>query len=123
MVQCFHLRVPFPKTFEGKFTHSPNDPNFSQQFACVPWEDAIPSTSKPKQNLPHKEVIRKWAEAAKQFFKEEQDLESSQTSLPCPKTEGLKLSSLEAAAPKHCMKQGPIKSSKKLKVKTKDDDE
>ena len=88
-------------------------PNFSQQFACVPGDDAIPSSSKPRQSLPHEEVIRKWAEATKQFLKEEQDLESSQTSLPCPKTEGLKLSSLETPAPKHHIKQGPVKSSKK----------
>ena len=66
----------------------PDDPNFSQQFAHVPGDDDIPSTSKPKQNLPHEEVIRKEAEASEQFFKE-QNLESSQTSLPCPKTEGL----------------------------------
>ena len=47
----------------------PDDPKFSQQFACAPEVDAIPSTSIPRQNLPHKEVIRKWAEASKQFFK------------------------------------------------------
>ena len=74
---------------ENLSIHS-DDPNFSQQFAHIPGDDAMPSTSKPKQNLPHEEVIRKWAEAAKQFFKEEQDLESSQASLPCPKTESLK---------------------------------
>ena len=45
----------------------PDDPTFSQQLACVPGDDAIPHTS--KQNLPHEEVIRKWAEAAKQFLK------------------------------------------------------
>ena len=66
----------------------PDDPDFSQQFACVRGDDAVPSTS--KQNLSHKEEIRKWEKAAKQFFKEEQDLEGSQTSLPCSKTEGLK---------------------------------
>ena len=69
--------------------------------------------SKPKQNFPHEEVIRKWAEAAKQIFKEEHDLESSQTSLPCPKTEGLKLSSLETPAPKCHKSKGqlsPVKS-------------
>ena len=38
----------------------PDDPKFSQQFACVPGDGAIPHTS--KQNLPHEEVIRKWAE-------------------------------------------------------------
>ena len=100
----------------------PDDPKFSQQFPCVPGNDAIPSTSKPKQNLPDREVVRKWAEATKQFFKE-QDMEGSQTSLPCPKTEGLKLSSLETLAPKCHIKQGPIKSSKKLKHTPKDDDE
>ena len=123
MVQCFHLETPVPKTFEGKSTIHPDDPNFSEQFARVPRDDAINSTSKPKQNLHHEEVIRKWAEAAKQFLKEEQDLESTQTSLPCPETKGLKLSSLETPVPIHCIKQGPVKSSKKLKVKTKDDEE
>ena len=98
----------------------PDDPEFSQQFTCAPGDDAIPSTSIPRQNFPHKEVIRKQAEAAKQFFKEEWDLEGDQTSLPCPTAEGFRLSSLEVATPKHCIKQGPVKSSKKLK--TKDDD-
>ena len=63
----------------------PDNPTFSQQFSV---DDVMPCTS--KQNLPHEEEIRKWAEAAKQFFEEEQDLEVSQTSLPCSKTEGLK---------------------------------
>ena len=65
-------------------------------------------------------MIQKWTEAAKQFFKEEQDLASSQA-------EGLKLSSVKAPTPKHHIKQGPVKSSKKLKeakeVKAKDEDE
>ena len=112
MVQCFHLGAPFPKTIGGNSPIHPDDPKFSQQFACVPGDDAIPSTSNPKQNLPHEEVIRKKTEAAKQFFKEEQDLESSLTSLPCPKTEDLKLSSLEAPGPKCHIKQEPVKSSK-----------
>ena len=107
------------KHLKEELSIHPDDLNFSQQFACVPGDDVVSSTSKPKQNLPHKEVIRKQTEAAKQFFKEEQDLESSQTSLPCPKSEGLQLSSLEIPAPKHHIKQRPIKSSKKLKVKTK----
>ena len=50
-------------------------------------------------------------------------MEVSQTSLPYSKIEGLKLSSLETPAPKCCVKQGPVKSSKKLKHKTKDDGE
>ena len=68
-------------------------------------------------------MIRKQAEAPKQFFKEEQDLEGSQTSLPCSKTESLKLSSLETPNPKCHVKQGTVKSSKILKLKTKEDDE
>ena len=98
----------------------PDYPTFSQQFLGVPSDDVIPCTS--KQNLPLEEEVRKWAEAAKQFYEEEQDLEVSQTSLPCSKTEGLKLSSLETPAPKCHVKQGPVKSSKKLKHKPKDDD-
>ena len=98
----------------------PDDPEFSQQFACIPGDEATPSTSKPKQNLPHEKLIQKQAEAIKQFFKEEQDLASSHV-------EGLKLRSIKAPTPKHCIKQGPLKSSKKLKeakeVKIKDEDE
>ena len=99
----------------------PNDPTFFQQFSSVPGDDAVPCTS--KQNLSHEEEVRKWTEAAKQFFEEEQDLEISQTSLPCSKTELLRLSSLETPALKCHVKQRPIKSSKKFKHKPKDDDE
>ena len=35
----------------------PDDPEFSQQFACVPEYETTPSTFKPKQNLP----MRKWS--------------------------------------------------------------
>ena len=105
----------------------PNDPEFSQQFACVPGNEATPSTSKPKLNLPHTGVIFKPAEATKQFLEEEEDLAGGQTSFPCPSAEGFGLSSHEAAAPKHHIKQGPVKSSKKCKeakeVKTKDEEE
>ena len=102
MVLCF-LEYHSLKHLKGNFPIHPDDSDFSQQFACVPEDDTVPSTSKCKQNLPHEEVIRKWVEAAKQFFKDEQDLEGSQTSLPCIKTKGLKLSSLEVPAPKHCI--------------------
>ena len=57
----------------------PVDPTFSQQFMGIPGDDVIPYTS--KQSLPHEEEGRKQAEAAKQFFEEEQDQEVSQTSL------------------------------------------
>ena len=66
-------------------------------------------------------------EAAKQFLEEEGDLEGGQTSFHCPSVEGFELSSREAAAPKHHIKQGPVKSSKKFieakEAKAKDEDE
>ena len=86
----------------------------------VPSDDVMPCTS--KQSFPHEEEIRKWPEAAKQFFEEEQDQEVSQT-YSCSKTEGLMLSSRATPVPKCQVKQGPIKCSKKLKYKPKDDDE
>ena len=67
--------------------------------------------------------IRKWAEAAKQILAEEQDPKVSQTSLPHFTTEGLNLGSLETPILKHHVKQDPVKSSKKLKYKPKEDDE
>ena len=73
------------------------------------------------KKLPHEEVIRKQAEAAKQFFKEEQDLVV--VKLPFDVLKHRVLSSLETTAAKHHLRQGPVKSSKKLKLKTKDDDE
>ena len=102
----------------------PSGPEFSQEFACVPRNEATPSTSRPKLNVPHAEVIHKQAEAGKQFLKEEGDLEGGQTSFPYPSAEGFRLSSHEATAPKCSIKQGLVKPSKKLKeVKTKDKDE
>ena len=105
----------------------PDDPEFSQQFAYISEGESTPSTSRPKLNLPHAGVIHKWAEATKQFLEEEGDLEGGQTSFSCPSTEVFDLSSLEVAAPKCCIKEGPEKSSKKFKevkeVKSKDEDE
>ena len=100
-----------PKHLKENLPIHPDNPELSHHFACAPGDDAIPSTSISRQNLPHEEVIRKWAEATKQFFKEP-DLEGGQTSLPCPTAQGFRLSSLEAAAPKCHIKQGPVKSSK-----------
>ena len=97
----------------------PDDPTFSQQFMGACSHDVVPSTS--RQSLLHEEEVRKWAEATKQFFEEEQDL--SQVSSPGSKTEGLKLSSLDTPFLKCHIKQGPSKSSKKLKFTPKDDDE
>ena len=105
----------------------PNDPAFSQQFAYVSGDEATPSTSKPQLNLPHGDVIHKQAEAAKQFLEEEGDPEGGQHIFHCPSTGYLKLSFHEVATPKHHVKQGPVKSSKKFKetkaVKSKDKDE
>ena len=84
--------------------------------------DAIPSTL--RHILPHEEEVSKWAQAAKCFFEEEQA--SSQVPTPAPltpKMDGLKLSFLEPQAPKHHIKQGPMKSSKKLNFMSTDDDE
>ena len=66
-----------------------NDPEFSQQFAYGPGDEATPSTSKPNLNFPSTEVICKWAEAAKHFLEEEGGLDGGQTSFPCPSVEGL----------------------------------
>ena len=76
-----------------------------------------------KQNLPHEEVIRKQAEATKQFLKKNKTWKVVKLPFPVLKLRVSRLSSFEAAAPKHHIKQGPVKSSKKLKVKTKDDDD
>ena len=105
----------------------PDDPEFSQQLAHVPGDEATPSTSKPNLNFSHTEVICKQTEAAKHSLEEEGDLEGGQTSYPCPSVESFRLSSHEATAPKWHTKQGPVKSSKKFKeahgVKTKDEAE
>ena len=127
MVWCLCLGHHALKHLNENLPIHTNDPKFSQQFACIPGDEAMPSTSRPKLNLPHAEVICKWAEATKQFLEEEGDLEGGQTSSPCPSAKGFRLSSHEATAPKHHIKQGPVKSSKKFKeakeVKTKDEDE
>ena len=89
----------------------PDNPTFPQQMMPPSSGDAVPSTL--RQILPHEEKVRKWAQAAKCYFEEEQA--PSQVSTPAPltpETEGLRLSSLEPQAPKHHIKQGTIKSSK-----------
>ena len=85
---------------------------------CTSSDDVVPNTS--RYSLPHEEDVRKWAEAAKQVSEEEQD--PSQVSSLAPKMEGLRLSSLEPQVPKHHIKQGSIKSSKRLKFTPKDHD-
>ena len=84
----------------------------------------MPPPSTSKQLLPPEEEIIKQAQAAKCSFEEKQT-----TPAPLfPKKERLKLSALEQQPPlkpmKHCVKQGPIKSSKKGKVpKLEEDDQ
>ena len=87
-----------------------DDPAFFQQFAE---DEAIPPTSKFTPELPHAKVIHKRAEAAKQFLEEE----SSQSTFHCPSTDDPDPS--HPKAPKCHIKQGPVKSSKKLKKATK----
>ena len=99
----------------------PDDATFSQQFLGVLSDDVVSCTS--KQNVPHEEEVRKQAKAAKQFLEEEQEQKVSQTSLPCSKTERLKLSSLANPFCKCHVKQRPIKSSKILKHNPNDDNE
>ena len=77
-----------------------------------------------KQLLPHEGEIIKWVKAAKCFFEEEKTIPAPLV----PKMEGLKLSALEQQTPLKPIKchvnQGPIKSSKKVKVhKPGEDDE
>ena len=71
------------KHLKDDFPIYPDDPTFSQQVMGAPSDDVVPSTS--RQSLPHEEEVRKWAEATKQFFEEEQD--PSHVSSPDPKTE------------------------------------
>ena len=96
----------------------PDNPAFFQQFVE---DEAIPSTSKFTPELINVEVICKRAEAAKQFLEEE----GGQSTFLCPSTEEFEPSPLEA--PKCCIKQGPVKSSKNEKevseYKAKDYDE
>ena len=63
------------KHLEDNLPIYPDDPAFSQQFMGIPSDDVIPCTS--RQSLLHVEEVSKWAEAAKQFFEEEQDQEVS----------------------------------------------
>ena len=85
----------------------PDDPAFLQQFAN---DEAISSTSKFTPELPHVDVICKRAKAAKQFLEEEGD----KSMFPYLPTEECKPSPPEA--PKHHIKQGPVKLSKKMKI-------
>ena len=70
---------------------------------------AIPSTSGSVLNLPHATVIYKQAEAAKQFLEEGSD----QSTFHCPLSKGSDLRPCKT--PKCHFKQGPMKSSKKIK--------
>ena len=60
-------------------------------------------------NLPHATVIHRWAEAAKLFLEEGSD----QSTFHCPLSESSDLTPHKI--PKCHVKQGPVKSSKKIK--------
>ena len=99
----------------------PNDPAFSQQFACGPGDGATPSTSVSVSNLPHAIIIHRQAEAAKHLLEEGSD----QSTFHCPLSEGSGLDPHKTS--KHHIKKGPVKSSKEIKeskgFKPKDGDE
>ena len=98
---------------EENLPNHPDDVAFSQHFAYVSEGEAMPSTSGFVTKLPHAVVIHKWAEAAKHFLEEG----SGQSTFHLPLFEDSAPSPHEAT--KHCVKQGLVKSSKKLK-KTKE---
>ena len=83
----------------------PDDPVFSEQFGEV---DTLPSTSKLASILPPSVNIHERARAAKQFLEEGNDESTS----PFQDTQTPK----SPSTPKHCIQQGPIKSSKKIKA-------
>ena len=89
----------------------PDDPAFFQQFTHVPIDESTPSTSKSPPEFPNYEIIQ---------FLEEESGHSHSFHCPSPK---LKPSHQEQEVSKWRMKQGPVKSSKKWKEITKDDDE
>ena len=47
------------KHVKEKLPIYPDDPAFSQHFACVSGDEVIPSTSKVTLNFPHAEEIHK----------------------------------------------------------------
>ena len=114
LVQHHCLGEAHCKTLQGQHADFPDEPEIAEKVQ--PQSDNSTSLSTCKQLLPHEDEIIKQLQTAKCFFKEEQ---ATLVSL-VPKNEGLKLSALEKQAPlkpiKCHAKQGPIKSSKKVKI-------
>ena len=99
------------KHVQNKLPIYPDDPTFFQQFSKP---EAIPLTSTVTPEFPHIDIIHKQVIAAKQFLEEEND----KSTFPLIEHES------SPKTPIWCIKQGPIKSSKKQKVsKIKDDDD
>ena len=88
----------------------PDDPAFSQQSACVPGDEATPSTSGSVPNLSHAAVIHKQAEATKHFPEEGSD----QSTFHCPLSGGSDPNPCKA--PKCHIKQGSVKSAKNQRI-------
>ena len=79
------MGTPYLGPFQKKnLPIHPDDPAFSQQFACVPGDEATPSTSGSVPNLPHAAVIHEQPEAARHFLEEGSD----QSTFHCPLSEG-----------------------------------
>ena len=83
----------------------PDDPAFSEQFGEI---DTFPSTSKLTSTLPPSINIHERANAAKQFLEED----NKESTFPFQGTQ----THMAPPIPKCCLKQGPIKSSKKIKA-------
>ena len=113
--------TPYLGPLQRNLPIHPDDPAFSQQFACAPGDEATPSTSESVPNLPHAAVIYQWADTAKHFLEEGSD----QSIFHCPLSEGS--DPKPHKAPKCHIKQGTVKSSKKVReskgVKLRDGDE
>ena len=82
---------------------------FHNNLLVVPGDGATPSTSGSVSDLPHATVIHRQAEAAKHFLEEGSD----QSTFHCPLSKSSDLNPHKI--PKHHIKQGPVKSSKKSK--------
>ena len=112
------LREHHLKHLKDNLPIYPDDPTFSQQFMSTSSDDVVPSTS--RQSLPHEEEVKNGQKLPNSSLRKNKTPVKSP--LQDPKMEGFRLSSLELQGPKCHVKQGSIKSSKKLKFMPKNDE-
>ena len=96
------MGAPYTEIHSGQPPIHPDDPTFYQQFSKA---ETLPPTSKLASAIPQTNNIQERAKAAKQFIEEGDD--------DFPSLEVHDPSSCDI--PKHCIKQGPPKSSKIFK--------